>query len=47
MCIRDRYADGDGPHNGGADGDGGGSLAFEHWFRPFAPGDTVPPYAYS
>lgn len=36
------YADDDGPNN-----DGGGSLAFEHWFRPFAPGDTVPPYAYS
>ena len=34
----------DGPHN---DGDGGGSLGFEHWFRPFAPGDAVPPYAYS
>lgn len=35
------YAD-DRPNN-----DGDGSLAFEHWFRPFAPGDTVPPYAYS
>ena len=22
-------------------------LDFEHWFEPFAPGDTVPPYAYS
>ena len=22
-------------------------LGFEHWFEPFAPGDTVPPYAYS
>jgi hypothetical protein len=22
-------------------------LGFEHWFKPFAPGDTVPPYAYS
>ncbi|WP_026537723.1 hypothetical protein [Arthrobacter sp. 9MFCol3.1] len=41
------YSDDDGPHSGGADGDGGGSLAFEHWFRPFAPGDTVPPYACS
>lgn len=41
------YSDDADPHNGGADGDGGGSLAFEHWFRPFAPGDTVPPYAYS
>ncbi|MEY9775816.1 hypothetical protein [Arthrobacter sp. MW3 TE3886] len=41
------YSDDAGPHNGGADGAGGGSLAFEHWFRPFAPGDTVPPYAYS
>ena len=41
------YSDAAGPHNGGADGNDGGSLAFEHWFRPFAPGDTVPPYAYS
>ena len=23
------------------------SLGFEQWFKPFAPGDTVPPYAYS
>ena len=22
-------------------------LGFEHWFKPLAPGDTVPPYAYS
>lgn len=22
-------------------------LGFEHWFKPFAPGDTVPPYACS
>lgn len=22
-------------------------LDFEHWFKPFAAGDTVPPYAYS
>jgi hypothetical protein len=26
---------------------GTGRLDFEHWFKPFAPGDTVPPYAYS
>jgi hypothetical protein len=38
------YADDDGSNNDGGDG---GSLAFEHWFRPFAPGDAVPPYAYS
>lgn len=24
-----------------------GRLGFEHWFRPLAPGDTVPPYARS
>ena len=42
------YSDDADPHNDGGDPDAdGGSLAFEHWFRPFAPGDTVPPYAYS
>jgi hypothetical protein len=25
--------------------DDAGHLDFEHWFTPFAPGDTVPPYA--
>jgi hypothetical protein len=40
------YADDAGPNDGGPDADGG-KLGFEHWFRPFAPGDTVPPYAYS
>lgn len=27
--------------------DDAASLGFEQWFKPFAPGDTVPPYAYS
>ncbi|WP_456503566.1 hypothetical protein [Arthrobacter sp. UYCu723] len=27
--------------------DDASELDFEHWFKPFAPGDTVPPYAYS
>ena len=27
--------------------DDAASLDFEQWFKPFAPGDTVPPYAYS
>lgn len=30
----------------GPGGDAGG-LGFERWFIPLAPGDTVPPYAYS
>lgn len=30
-----------------ADGAGSGKLGFEHWFKPFTPGDTVPPYACS
>jgi hypothetical protein len=35
------------PDDGGANGSDVGSLGFEHWFRAFAPGDTVPPYAHS
>jgi hypothetical protein len=27
--------------------DGRRELGFEQWFKPFAPGDTVPPYAYA
>jgi len=27
--------------------DDAASLDFEQWFKPFSPGDTVPPYAYS
>ena len=27
--------------------DDAASLDFEQWFKPFTPGDTVPPYAYS
>ncbi|MET3922667.1 hypothetical protein [Arthrobacter sp. UYEF20] len=27
--------------------DDASELDFEQWFKPFAPGDTVPPYAYS
>lgn len=26
---------------------GAGRLGFEQWFKPFAPGDTVPPYAWT
>ncbi|MCU1531829.1 MAG: hypothetical protein JWO49_1400 [Arthrobacter sp.] len=36
------YSDGDG--NPAADA---GKLDFDYWFTPFAPGDTVPPYAHT
>lgn len=37
----------DGPHGSDDTGTdaGTGHLDFEHWFTPFTPGDTVPPYA--
>jgi hypothetical protein len=36
--------DDDGHHRATADA---AELAFENWFKPFTPTDTVPPYAYS
>jgi hypothetical protein len=41
------YSDDDDDDGDGLDRADAGALGFEHWFRPFAPGDTVPPYAYS
>jgi hypothetical protein len=35
------------PDDGGGTDAAAAQLGFERWFRPFAPGDTVPPYAYS
>ncbi|MGY3317924.1 hypothetical protein [Arthrobacter sp. TE12232] len=40
------YPDDDADSQDRADADTG-SLAFDRWFRPFAPGDAVPPYARS
>jgi hypothetical protein len=48
LYVNDQYSNDDGGHHGGrvaaADAP---QLGFENWFRPFTPGDTVPPYACS
>ncbi|MDQ0851103.1 hypothetical protein QFZ65_003041 [Arthrobacter sp. B3I9] len=49
LYVHDQHSnDDDGGHHGGrvAAADAA-QLGFEHWFRPFTPGDTVPPYACS